>query len=95
MARRCLLLYLFLARSLCCVGRWIVTVITAQSVPRFSFPMPDGVEFRLLLWADGTWRSLVAHLTGGQGVAGSNPVVPTKGFGNSKTIAKLAEIQAS
>jgi hypothetical protein len=25
----------------------------------------------------GTWRSLVAHLTGGQGVAGSNPVVPT------------------
>src|SRR5262249_49656314 len=28
-------------------------------------------------WADGTWRSLVAHLTGGQGVAGSNPAVPT------------------
>ena len=27
--------------------------------------------------ADGTWRSLVAHLTGGQGVAGSNPAVPT------------------
>ncbi|GAA4891588.1 AAA family ATPase [Streptomyces coeruleoprunus] len=27
----------------------------------------------------GTWRSLVAHLTGGQGVAGSNPVVPTRG----------------
>src|SRR5690606_3963281 len=26
---------------------------------------------------NGTWRSLVAHLTGGQGVAGSNPVVPT------------------
>ena len=25
----------------------------------------------------GMWRSLVAHLTGGQGVAGSNPVVPT------------------
>ena len=24
------------------------------------------------------WRSLVAHLTGGQGVAGSNPVIPTK-----------------
>ena len=23
------------------------------------------------------WRSLVAHLTGGQGVAGSNPVNPT------------------
>src|SRR5690606_14835251 len=27
--------------------------------------------------ADGLWRSLVAHLTGGQGVAGSNPVSPT------------------
>src|SRR3954453_1742577 len=26
----------------------------------------------------GTWRSLVAHLTGGQGVAGSNPVVLTE-----------------
>jgi hypothetical protein len=23
------------------------------------------------------WRSLVAHLTGGQGAAGSNPVIPT------------------
>jgi hypothetical protein len=29
----------------------------------------------------GTWRSLVAHLTGGQGVAGSNPVVPTGTMG--------------
>src|SRR4051794_39905058 len=29
-------------------------------------------------WWFGTWRSLVAHLTGGQGVAGSNPVVPTQ-----------------
>ena len=27
----------------------------------------------------GLWRSLVAHLTGGQGVAGSNPVSPTHG----------------
>src|ERR1700736_6303336 len=26
---------------------------------------------------DGTWPSLVGHLTGGQGVAGSNPAVPT------------------
>ena len=25
----------------------------------------------------GTWRSSVAHLTGGQGVGGSNPLVPT------------------
>ena len=28
--------------------------------------------------AIGLWRSLVAHLTGGQGVAGSNPVSPTR-----------------
>ncbi len=26
----------------------------------------------------GTWRSPVAHLTGGQGVGGSNPLVPTE-----------------
>lgn len=25
----------------------------------------------------GMWRSLVAHLSGGQGVAGSSPVIPT------------------
>ena len=29
------------------------------------------------LIAHGTWRSLVAHYTGGVGVAGSNPVSPT------------------
>jgi hypothetical protein len=34
-----------------------------------------GVE--LEIFKDGMWRSLVAHLTGGQGVAGSNPVIPT------------------
>ena len=28
--------------------------------------------------ADGLWRSLVAHLTGGQGVVGSNPASPTE-----------------
>ena len=33
------------------------------------------------LWGcHGMWRSLVAHLTGGQGVAGSNPVIPTLGL---------------
>ena len=29
---------------------------------------------------NGWWRSLVAHLTGGQGVAGSNPVHPTRNW---------------
>ena len=29
------------------------------------------------LFRIGMWRSLVAHLTGGQGVAGSNPVIQT------------------
>src|ERR1700712_4855810 len=31
----------------------------------------------------GTWRSLVAHLSGGQGVVGSNPAVPTNFQGSS------------
>ncbi len=31
-----------------------------------------------LLIPGGMWRSLVAHLTGGQVVAGSNPVIPTR-----------------
>ena len=33
----------------------------------------------------GTWRSLVAHYTGGVGVAGSNPVVPTSGLSYKQT----------
>ena len=28
----------------------------------------------------GAWRSLVAHLTGGQGVGGSNPLAPTNDY---------------
>ena len=34
--------------------------------------------------ASGLWRSLVAHLTGGQGVAGSNPVSPTDTLGTAR-----------
>ena len=37
---------------------------------------PDGVIY--FSQHDGLWRSLVAHLTGGQGVVGSNPASPTK-----------------
>ena len=42
---------------------------------RLSFPLstPD-FTFTFL----GTWRSPVAHLNGVQGVAGSNPAVPTE-----------------
>ena len=40
-------------------------------VPFASKIVPIGGVF-------GLWRSLVAHLTGGQGVAGSNPVSPTE-----------------
>ena len=32
------------------------------------------------------WRSLVAHLTGGQGVAGSNPVIPTNRHPSSSIV---------
>src|SRR3954447_20861212 len=44
---------------------------------RFSSPLVvrDAAGF-------GLWRSLVAHLTGGQGVAGSNPVSPTNRTGS-------------
>ena len=38
----------------------------------------------------GMWRSLVAHLTGGQGAAGSNPVIPT---GNSRSEAVSDKIR--
>ena len=41
------------------------------------------------------WRSLVAHLTGGQGVAGSNPVHPTsKTAGHGLTARGLFSLVA-
>src|SRR6266496_531871 len=42
----------------------------------------------------GTWPSLVGHLTGGQGVAGSNPAVPT-GFSNSCTTSTAAKYSSA
>ena len=36
------------------------------------------------------WRSLVAHLTGGQGVAGSNPVIPTNNLKGKCSACKPA-----
>ena len=52
--------------------------------PRVSAGRSLGVKGFTPLWSarttknpcHGLWRSLVAHLTGGQGVAGSNPVSP-------------------
>ena len=50
---------------------------------------------RLSQTVDGLWRSLVAHYTGGVGVAGSNPVSPTNsgqhlhGAGFSYTASKI------
>ena len=41
---------------------------------------------------NGLWRSLVAHLTGGQGVAGSNPVNPTS---LHKRVSRLLETRFS
>lgn len=52
-------------------GRWIGYACRVASV---------GATPRRQLLSNGflgLWRSLVAHLTGGQGVAGSNPVSPT------------------
>ena len=47
-----------------------------------GFRDPGGFRLRFhegSLSSDGTWRSPVAHLNGVQGVAGSNPAVPTHG----------------
>ena len=38
---------------------------------------PQRGRIAALLFQVGAWRSLVAHLTGGQGVVGSNPAAPT------------------
>src|SRR4051794_17142870 len=43
----------------------------------------------------GLWRSLVAHLTGGQGVAGSNPVSPTDAHGSPFGAAHFASVRLS
>ena len=50
---------------------------TAQWADSGGRPSCDKVS-SLPKGAAGLWRSLVAHLTGGQGVAGSNPVSPTR-----------------
>src|SRR5207302_9099039 len=50
-----------------------VSLMTAIAAPYEITP----ATFADTLPRHGLWRSLVAHLTGGQGVAGSNPVSPT------------------
>ena len=43
-----------------------------------SAPLNEGLQHGAFNESDvGAWRSLVAHLHGVQGVAGSNPVAPT------------------
>ena len=65
-----------------------LSICTLLSLIGSAFAAPDGLTgiaiappgTRLYKGAPpciGAWRSLVAHLTGGQGVAGSNPVAPT------------------
>ncbi len=47
--------------------------------PQFRFgPLAEVTFSRFVREPDGLWRSLVAHLTGGQGVVGSNPASPTE-----------------
>ena len=43
-----------------------------KRVEYFSEPV-----YNVVVKGRGVWRSLVAYLTGGQGVVGSNPVTPT------------------
>ena len=52
------------------------------AVPPTVRHSPDGLNRRrrgVIFRIHGTWRSPVAHLNGVQGVAGSNPAVPTGG----------------
>jgi hypothetical protein len=59
-------------------GRAGLGGLRAGSGPQAAQVLAPYAKVVASAWADGTWRSLVAHLTGGQGVAGSNPAVPTR-----------------
>ena len=50
-----------------------------DAVSVHEHPVGCRYDGQVVLDDSGLWRSLVAHLTGGQGVAGSNPVSPTRG----------------
>ena len=58
-------------------------IVGAQTLTALNVPVADrvgcgfGADGLTRGASHGLWRSLVAHLTGGQGVAGSNPVSPT------------------
>ena len=58
-------------------GRAVCEARMALQQPWLRFGAVVRTEQPLYNCAVGMWRSLVAHLTGGQGVAGSNPVIPT------------------
>ena len=63
----------------CCLGwraREVFTVTRCDDQVDLVWRYGGGLLF--FSSRNGLWRSLVAHLTGGQGVAGSNPVSPTK-----------------
>ena len=68
-----------------CVG------FNGASTSRFSMRVvPEVVSFSALRReCHGLWRSLVAHLTGGQVVAGSNPVSPTEKSLVSEMLTRL------
>ncbi|MDQ1482151.1 MAG: hypothetical protein QOF35_227, partial [Actinomycetota bacterium] len=57
------------------------------SCAKVSFASPEHCLAALPSERSGMWRSLVAHLTGGQGVAGSNPVIPT-GTSRSRAVSE-------
>ena len=60
-------------------GSWAPPSTSPYASASAGGPDPRTVKCRCLVRHSGigTWRSLVAHLTGGQGVVGSNPAVPT------------------
>lgn len=57
-------------------------LVTARDCGRLGSRASGGLH-------SGWWRSLVAHLTGGQGVAGSNPVHPTRKHEATRRVASF------
>ena len=55
--------------------RQVVNLLVAGSTP-----VDHPNDALIVKRANGMWRSLVAHLSGGQGVASSNLVIPTTFF---------------
>ncbi len=74
------------ARRLDGVGKGVVRISGRGSHARDGDDGPDIFAIAIGFLSRGTWPSLVGHLSGGQGVAGSNPAVPTEKSSNRREV---------